>query len=70
MSRPSLTTRFRTDWFPYHEDYGLPDSLRMKAVEESYVLSVARSAKNNGVSPASIYNWRRDCRIEIKTGNI
>jgi hypothetical protein len=70
MSRLSLTMRYRTEWFPYHEDYGLPDSMRMKAVEESYALSVARSAKNNRVSPASIYKWRKDCRIEIKPSNI
>lgn len=70
MSRRSLTTRFHTNWFPYHQDYGLTDHLRMKAVEESYVLSVAQSAKNNKVSAVSIYKWRKDCRIEIRPENI
>jgi hypothetical protein len=42
----------------------------MKAVEESYVLSVAQSAKNNKVSAVSIYKWRKDCRIEIRPENI
>jgi hypothetical protein len=49
--------------FPYHSDYGLPDSKRMEAVLLSIKYGVKRASKEANVSTVSIYKWRKDCGL-------
>ena len=71
MNHHSSTTKSSTDFvFGYHKDYGIPSSMRLHAVYESYALCPKRAAVNNNVSLSTIYRWRKDCGIEIKPEHI
>jgi len=67
MFQQKSTTTFPTEErpFPYHQSYGLTDGFRMQVVLESYALSPKEAARNNKVSLASVYKWRKDCRIQV-----
>jgi transposase-like protein len=44
----------------YHQDYGLPDELRQRAVAMSREAGVEFAAAYFNVSKVSIYKWRKD----------
>lgn len=49
---------------PYHEDYGLPEELRSKAIEDSKHLGTKKAAQVHRVSLSAIYKWKRDYKSE------
>ncbi len=42
-----------------HPDYGLTDELRVEALRSAARFGVKKAAALYGVSPASLYKWRR-----------
>lgn len=46
----------------YHRNYGLPNSVRRKILDEAAVGSVKQAAQDNKVSVTTIYTWRRHVR--------
>lgn len=48
--------------FPYHRDYGLPDSVRLKAIETAKTLGCARAARIHNLATSTVYRWMRDLR--------
>jgi hypothetical protein len=42
-----------------HPDYGLTDELRVEALRSAARFGVKNAAALYGVSPASLYKWRR-----------
>lgn len=46
--------------FPYHPDYGLPNTLRMSILKAAEICGVRHAAELHNVAPQTIYKWRRD----------
>jgi len=47
-----------------HPAYGLPDSVRIAALEDADRLGVQRAAELHKISLVSIYNWRKRVVLE------
>lgn len=47
---------------PFHPDYGLPQSHRLRVLRTAEQTSVAEAADTHRVSKAAIYKWRRVMR--------
>lgn len=43
----------------YHPAYGLPDELRLRAIERSYKTSLVEAGQYYHVHPVTICNWRK-----------
>jgi transposase-like protein len=50
--------------FNLHPEYGLPDSLRERAVRLAKEDGVLNAAKELNLSPSSIYNWIKKANQE------
>lgn len=46
----------------YNRNYGLPNSVRRKIIDEAALTSVKAAAAENKVSTGTIYTWRRHLR--------
>lgn len=44
---------------PYHDDYGLPEETRIKAIVDSEIIGISKAAALNRVATTSIYRWKR-----------
>lgn len=43
----------------YHRNYGLPNSVRRKILDDAALTSVKQAAQDNKVSAGTVYAWRR-----------
>lgn len=50
----------------YHRNFGLPNSVRRKIIDEAELTSVKLAAAENKVSTGTIYMWRRHIRAYEK----
>lgn len=53
---------------PYHPAYGLPETLRFKAVRDAVETSVREAAEQNNVGMSSIYRCMSDMEINKGAG--
>ena len=63
----------------YNRNFGLPNKLRRKIIDEAALSSVKLAAAENKVSPGTVYAWRKhirayetgymDASIETKGGS-
>ncbi len=52
--------------FPYHPDYGLPDTVRFDAILLSIKYGNRRAARMLKVGESTISKWRKDCGLNNK----
>lgn len=50
----------------YNRNFGLPNSVRRKVIDEAALTSVKLAAAENKVSTGTIYMWRRHLRAYEK----
>lgn len=50
----------------YHRNYGLPNVVRRKIIDEAALTSVKQAAAENKVSAGTVYAWRRHIRAYEK----
>lgn len=43
----------------YHPEYGLPDEIRIKAINDARIWGVKIAAEKNKVSVPALYKWRK-----------
>lgn len=53
----------------YNRNYGLPNSVRRRILDDAAVGSVKLAALDHKVSPGTIYMWRRHIRAYEKGWN-
>lgn len=46
----------------YNRNYGLPNSVRRKIIDDAALTSVKQAAQDNKVAAGTIYTWRRHIR--------
>jgi hypothetical protein len=50
----------------YNRNFGLPNSMRRKILDEAALTSVKMAAAENKVSTTTVYTWRRHVRAYEK----
>jgi hypothetical protein len=64
MSRESYEDPMKNKT-PYHPHYGLPDTLRFRAIRDAVETSVRESADKNRVHQSTVYKWMRDIENDV-----
>lgn len=53
----------------YNRNYGLPNSVRRKILDEAALTSVKQAAQDHKVATGTVYTWRRHVRAYEKGYN-